>query len=88
MQRQSLETAGMRRVHFRIPAEAAKEREKELFEEIGRLRWSGSGQKRVASSSVEERRRMIEPKYPTLPITWQCELLMTNSQSFGPAISF
>jgi putative transposase len=31
--------------------------------------------RRSASSSVEERRRRIEPKLPAIPITWQCELL-------------
>ncbi len=57
-------------------AEAAKEREKELFEEIGRLKMELEWlKKKLASSSVEERRRMIEPEHPALPITRQCELL-------------
>jgi putative transposase len=32
-------------------------------------------QKKLTSSSVEDRRRMIEPQHPELPITRQCELL-------------
>ena len=31
--------------------------------------------RRSASSSVDERPRRIEPKHPSIPITWQCELL-------------
>ncbi|MEI6465576.1 MAG: IS3 family transposase [Verrucomicrobiota bacterium] len=57
-------------------AQEAKEREKELFEEIGRLKMELEWlKKKLASSSVEERRRMIEPQHPALPITRQCELL-------------
>jgi putative transposase len=57
-------------------AQEAKEREKELFEEIGRLKMELEWlKKKLASSSVEERRRMIEPQHPVLPITRQCELL-------------
>ena len=29
---------------------------------------------KLASSGLEERRRMIEPKHPKLPIVRQCEL--------------
>jgi len=54
----------------------AKEREKELFEEIGRLKMELEWlKKKLANSSVDARRRMIEPEHPTLPITRQCELL-------------
>jgi len=57
-------------------AQEAKEREKELFEEIGRLKMELEWlKKKLASSSVEERRRMMEPQHPALPITRQCELL-------------
>jgi putative transposase len=57
-------------------AEAARGREKELFEEIGRLKMELEWlKKKLASSSVEERRRMIEPEHPALPIARQCELL-------------
>ena len=57
-------------------AEAAKEREKELYEEIGRLKMQLEWlKKKLASSSVEERRRMIEPEHPGLTIVTQCELL-------------
>ena len=57
-------------------AQAAKDREKELFEEIGRLKMELAWlKKKLASASVEERRRMIEPAQPLLPITRQCELL-------------
>jgi len=57
-------------------AAAAKEREKELYEEIGRLKMQLEWlKKKLASSSVEERRRMIEPEHPGLPITLPCELL-------------
>jgi hypothetical protein len=57
-------------------AEAAKEREKELYEKIGRLKMELEWlQKKLARSPVEERRRMIEPKHPALPITPQCALL-------------
>jgi len=57
-------------------AQDAKEREKELFEEIGPLKMELEWlKKKLASSSVEERRRMIESQHPALPITRQCELL-------------
>ena len=57
-------------------AEVTREREKELFEEIGRLKMELEWlKKKLASSSVEERRRMIEPRHPGLPISRQCELL-------------
>jgi putative transposase len=57
-------------------AEASKEREKALFEEIGRLKMELDWvKKKLASSSIEERRRMIEPDHPTLSIVRQCELL-------------
>ena len=55
---------------------SAKERERELFEEIGRLKMELEWlKKKLASSSVEERRRMIEPRHRAIPITRQCELL-------------
>ncbi|MBM3848562.1 MAG: IS3 family transposase [Verrucomicrobia bacterium] len=57
-------------------AQEAKEREKELFEEIGRLKMELEWlKKKLANSSVDARRRMIEPEHPSLPITRQCELL-------------
>jgi putative transposase len=31
--------------------------------------------KKLASASVQERRRMIEPRHPAIPVTRQCELL-------------
>ncbi|MGH3598552.1 MAG: IS3 family transposase [Mycobacterium sp.] len=71
--------AGLPEVFARKPdaaAVAAKDREKELFEEIGRLKMELEWlKKKLASSSVKERRRMIEPSHPKLPIMRQCELL-------------
>jgi putative transposase len=59
-----------------VDAAEAKEREKELYEEIGRLKMELEWlKKKLASSSVKDRRRMIEPEHPKLPILRQCELL-------------
>ena len=55
-------------------AEAARIREKDLFEEIGRLKMELE-RLNLPMSSVEGRRRMIKPDHPAMPITRQSELL-------------
>ena len=71
--------SGLPEIFARKPdaaAVAAKDREKELFEEIGRLKMELEWlKKKSARLGIEERRRMIEPDHPTLPIVRQCELL-------------
>jgi transposase-like protein len=48
----------------------AQEREKERFEEVGRLKMELEWLNReLVSSSVDERRRMIEPAHPKLSVT-------------------
>ena len=57
-------------------AQEAKAREDELYRKIGQLEMELDWlKKKLASSSVEERRRMIEPEHPGLTIVTQCELL-------------
>ncbi len=64
-------------------AEAAKACERELFEEIGRLKMELEWlKKKLASSSVEERRQMIEPAHPSLSVTRQCALLELPRSSY------
>jgi len=62
---------------------ALKERESELFEEIGRLKMELEWlKKKLASSSVEQRRCMIEPAHPKLSVTQQCDLFGLPRSSF------
>ena len=64
-------------------AKDAQAREKELFEEIGRLKMELEWlKKKLASSTLEERRRMIEPEHPALPGKRQCELLGVARASY------
>jgi putative transposase len=61
----------------------AQAREKELFEEIGRLKMELEWlKKKSARLGVEERRRMIEPDHPTLSVTRQCALLGLPRSSY------
>ena len=70
----------------RAPDEAAHEaqaREKELYEEIGRLKMQLEWlKKKLAHWGTEERRRMIEPAHPQLPVTEQCALLGLPRSSY------
>jgi putative transposase len=64
-------------------AEEAQARGKELYEEIGwlkmQLEWL---KKKLARLGTEERRRMIEPEHPKLPVTEQCALIGLPRSSY------
>ena len=64
------------------PAQAIA-RERELFEEIGRLKMELEWlKKKLARLGVEERRGMIEPKHPKLSVSRQCALLELPRASY------
>ncbi len=65
-------------------AQDAQAREKELYEEIGRLKMQLEWlKKKLARLGTEERRRLIEPAHPKLPVTEQCALLgLPRSSSY------
>lgn len=64
-------------------AVAAKEREQELYAEIGKLKMQLEWlKKNLARMGIEDRRRMIESTHPKLPVTEQCALLGLPRSSY------
>lgn len=67
----------------KIKAEKEQEElEAELYRQIGQLKVELEWLKKNLSSSVEEKRKMIEPMNPKIPIYRQCELIELSRSSY------
>ncbi len=69
----------------RAQARAAQDDEAlkaQLYQQIGQLKVELDWLKKKLDCSVEEKRRLIEPHYPPLPVSRQCELLGLSRAAF------
>src|SRR6266576_3586393 len=54
----------------------------ELYKQIGQLKWSWTFSKKELASSIEDRRRWIDPQHPHLSVQQQCELLGVTRSTY------
>ncbi len=54
----------------------------ELYQKIGRLQIESDWLKKSLNSSVKEKKQLIEPEHPEIPVYRQCKLIGLSKSSY------